>query len=612
MEEVNKGFQDHHIEGTNKMVPFINERDLLAAEEQKARDPQGVDELLMQEMMRLSHKDRNDIQEEIHGVKCLAVEETPELVERALYELACEVDERTPDHQKKAYLQSQQPPKELPEHQRILHELHQLEPLPQSSYVNDVEFKLRFLRCELFDIPKSAKRMLNFLDLVLELFGDYALRRPIRLSDFTKEEMRYMRKGRFQIMPNRDRSGRRISTIFPEHEHEKCPPLIKAKITLYQSWAVGYNDVETQRKGHVILVWFDKTFPIKFAAEKLRYRFDVLKSNRVCAIHVCSPDTPYFRMRRSIAVMRCGNENRSALRIHLGESVELQYALQGYGIPAEDIPISWTGKIKIKNLVQWMRIRHAVESYDEYLYSSGSSASMPPSGIVECPQPNDVLFRKGNSYVSHPGNATLRATIEALACTCNDDKEVLKRPKQLASEIFDERKELQRRSDDDLQTNSAGGSIGRYLIWNNQKDWWNEMTDKDQICLKLEYMVRELRKSCGKGGHNKGQKCANGHNRKSQKRVNNSSNNNNNNNSTGSPAIIKVKSDTVMFRSQDGRSDDRFGARFSKIQRKSGVLDCTHHSRRNYNSGSSDEDERHQGQERTTECFGLQFSPCNF
>jgi hypothetical protein len=233
MDEVNSGFRNHHIEGTNKMVPFNNERELLAAEEQKARDPQGVEELLMQEMMRLSHNDRNDIQEEIHGVKCLAVEETPELVERALYELACEVDERTPDHQKKAYLQSQQPPKELPEHQRILHELHQLEPLPQSSYVNDVEFKLRFLRCELFDIPKSAKRMLNFLDLVLELFGDYALRRPIRLSDFTKEEMRHMRKGRFQIMPNRDRSGRRLSTIFPEHEHAKCPPLTKVSSSFF-------------------------------------------------------------------------------------------------------------------------------------------------------------------------------------------------------------------------------------------------------------------------------------------------------------------------------------------------------------------------------------------
>lgn len=635
---------------TNLTQQILMQRDYelekIKAEERKAEDPNAVDDLLTREMMKLSVKERNDTQEEIHGVRCLAIEETPDVVEKALVELAWQVDELTPAFQKKAYLQSQQPPaaEELPEHQRILHELHQLEPLPQSSYVNDVDFRLRFLRCELFDIEKSAKRMLNYLDMALELFGDYALRRPIRLSDFSKEEMRYMRKGRFQIMPNRDRSGRRISTIFPETDHLTAPPLIKAKICLYQSWAVGYKDVETQRKGHIILVWFDKTFQKKFTAEKLRYRFDALKCTRISAIHVCSPDTPYYRLRRSIAVMRSGDEDRSKLRIHLGDSVELQYALQGYGLPAEDIPISWTGKVKIKNLVQWMRIRHALENYEEYASTSNASGNSTSnnipslaSDIVECPQPNDVLFRKGNSYVSHTGNARLRGLIIARASfddpsssatadnkkgdkskdnnkyTNNTNPESVKRPKQLASEIFNERLELVSLAHGDAEKSG----IGRYLIWNNKKDWWNEMTDREQICLKIEYMIRELKKSREKGKKNKLSRL-----RKSQKRSTETQ--------TGqlqlpatttadastSTNTIKLQSATAVFRSQDGSADSVFGGgcgnqlKRQRLHNRSPFEDVHNNSDGNGSGENSSDEEFCRRNERMTECFGMRFSPC--
>ena len=187
-------------------------------------DLPDADDILTQEMMNLSVKDRNDMQEEMHGVKCLAIEESPEMVEKALFLLKRVIDEFTPDCDKRAYLQSQQPPKEITEHQRILN---QLEPHPQQSYANGIDFRLRFLRCDLFDVKKAAKRLLKFLDLVLELFGDYALRRPIRLSDFSKEEIRFMKYGRYQIMPNRDRAGRRVYVMLAQHgldpRYKLCP-----------------------------------------------------------------------------------------------------------------------------------------------------------------------------------------------------------------------------------------------------------------------------------------------------------------------------------------------------------------------------------------------------
>ena len=250
------------------------EREVIALQEQTAGDPEIVDDLLTQEMMNLSIKDRNDIQEEIHGVKCLAVEETPELLQAALKQLAYEINENTPDSQKEAYLQSLRMKLNNDELQRRLHaQLHSSQPQfmamskshnTHTTHTNnnndndtsnnnrsycyihdDVEFRLRFLRCELFHVQKSAKRMLQFLDLALELFGEFALRRPIRLSDFTKEEMRYLRKGRFQVMPNRDRSGRRVSTIFPEDANalqassSECPALIKVSFVFACACSCG-------------------------------------------------------------------------------------------------------------------------------------------------------------------------------------------------------------------------------------------------------------------------------------------------------------------------------------------------------------------------------------
>lgn len=156
-------------------------------------DPNYVDTLLSSELLQLSMQDRNAIQEEIHGVHCLAQEETPELLEQTLRKLDFEL-EKLPTYETRAYQQSQGLP---------------------GTYVNTLKFRLRFLRCELFDAKKAAKRISFFLNAALDLFGEYALERPLRLSDFKKEELKYMRQGRYQWLPFRDRSGRRIVVIFP-------------------------------------------------------------------------------------------------------------------------------------------------------------------------------------------------------------------------------------------------------------------------------------------------------------------------------------------------------------------------------------------------------------
>ncbi len=150
-------------------------------------DTNAVDVMLSRELEKVSFSDRNAIHEEVHGVRNLAVIETPLLIERSLQAMQVEIHQI---HPKPAY-----------DHAVMMH----------SHWVlHDSNLKLRFLRTERFNVQKAAGRFVRFWDLVLEYYGAVALQRPIRMSDLGKEEMELLRSGEFQLLPFRDRSGRRI------------------------------------------------------------------------------------------------------------------------------------------------------------------------------------------------------------------------------------------------------------------------------------------------------------------------------------------------------------------------------------------------------------------
>ncbi len=169
----------------------LNDHEVSPIQESEQTKPaqREIDDLLSKELLKLSMQDRNAIVEEIHGVQTIAPRETPLMIQSALREFAVHVDQM-PIDQKAAFLRSQE--------------------LYPHSYINEKDFRLRFLRCDLFDTKKAAIRFVEFLDLVSDLFGDYVLRRPIQITDFTWEEMQAMRHGYLQLLPYRDRSGRRI------------------------------------------------------------------------------------------------------------------------------------------------------------------------------------------------------------------------------------------------------------------------------------------------------------------------------------------------------------------------------------------------------------------
>lgn len=484
-----------HQSQRQPLLEYYEQQQLSPPREEK-KFSQAVDNLLLQEIMQLSLQDRNDIQEEIHGVKCLASTETQLLLVSSLRRLETELDKVVPSEKNKPFLLARE--------------------LGEDSYVNTVEFKLRFLRRFFFDAKEAAVCICSFLHQISSIFGSVSLKRQLSLhKDFKKRELREFRKGRFQLLPFRDRSGRRILVIFADEELEQMAPGIRAKFIFYLSTVATRDDVETQRKGLVVIIWFSASYSDCYRS---RIRQSPLQDYgswicvRVSALHVCSPNTPAFRFRRAIFALRA-YRHRSRLKIHAGEPVELRYILQGFGIPTENIPLTWSGSIKVVYLKNWMKLRNAIED-DEYeqcqLPSGGlslTSSNSIMSNVVECPNSNDVIFRQGTSLNCHTGNVRFRSLVEStvIRFRSNPSSSNISTNDQDDSDSKSFNEDGDEKSSSSTPTSTLISEIidriitkdeGRVLVWtpNHGKEkygCWCKITNEDQIYSKIEYIVRE-------------------------------------------------------------------------------------------------------------------------
>jgi hypothetical protein len=171
-------------------------------------DPRKVDEMLSKELTQMSVHERDRVYEEIHGVASLCPEETPELVQTSLNEMELEVE---------AWKRHQTSHQDLPFHRASIDLVNGLP--PHSYILQKQDFWLRLLRCELFDAKKAAIRLFRFVEFMHEQYGPAVLERPLQMSDLAeidnpdvkgKDIMECMKAGHTQLLPFRDRSGRRI------------------------------------------------------------------------------------------------------------------------------------------------------------------------------------------------------------------------------------------------------------------------------------------------------------------------------------------------------------------------------------------------------------------
>lgn len=160
-----------------------------------AANPSAIQSLLMDELAQLSLEEKQDIEDEIHGFFTKKPQETAEMIHESLLLMRQEVD-RIPPINRQAYFRAM---------------------LMNRNTVDNVtplvltpEYGLKFLRAELFDARKAAVRYCKWLELLFEYYGDCGLMRQLYLSDLGTEELKFLKAGHIQLLPSRDRMGRRI------------------------------------------------------------------------------------------------------------------------------------------------------------------------------------------------------------------------------------------------------------------------------------------------------------------------------------------------------------------------------------------------------------------
>jgi len=342
---------------------------------------------------------------------------------------------------------------------------------PNDTYVNTVEFRLRFLRCELFDAKKAALRLVKFLDFVHEIFdGNELLRRPIKITDLSKAEMKIMRLGIYQLLPYRDRSGRPVYAELGDMGF-MLDLKMRMRIRIYMFYIAG-DDIESQRKGLVILGWIEGDFtntPMPLHQKNRRLTKHLLAAIPIRSVvyHICMPDTLYFRLLRSFLYSIAPRSSLCRFKCHTVKGIERRYRLKGFGIPVEMIPITDTGNIKRTYLYQWIKVRKIIESKDNLNDLEGGS-------IILLPASKDVLIRTGTTTISHPGNEYFRGMIERKHNDFRSGSEFTL--SFLAQDIVEEIERLE----------------GRFLKWDS-RGFWTELTDRSQIIFKVEISIRDFK-----------------------------------------------------------------------------------------------------------------------
>ncbi|KAL3935257.1 MAG: hypothetical protein SGBAC_009186 [Bacillariaceae sp.] len=372
---------------------FFQEEDV----PKEAADPDLVDSIIAAEISKLSVEDREKAFLDIHGAPQL-IDESPGLIKTSLLEMedALEV---------------------LPNR-----EAYDLAKSMDSEYVMNGEFRLLFLRADLFNAKKAAIRFSRHFQLKMDLFGAEKLALDITQDDLEKEAMDLLYSGYGRILPQRDQGGRLVNVIIANPEHPATDATLRRA---FYNGMVNTEDPNAQRIGLVFIVYYlghgaASGFHSQDINRKLPKVTEALPQ-RTAAVHMCY-DTGAWAPSHSLIKMAFNTFAKVRIRTHYGSHEECLASLQTHGIHPSIMPITIDGKPAYVDSYQLsLRQRRRRERL-----------SKPRRQKIFVPSEDDVLLGKGAPTQNFSGNQRLRSLV--LAC----QKRYEKTPKGLKNAIAQE------------------------------------------------------------------------------------------------------------------------------------------------------------------------------
>jgi hypothetical protein len=196
------------------------------------------------------------------------------------------------------------------------------------SYVRSYLFCIKFLRSELFDVKKAADRYMQCIDFLVDYFGLFALERPLFLNDLNKEEHKLLKEGQLQLLPSRDRSGRRV-VVFLGTFGYGYTQMNRFRVGMYIIGQVASDDECTQKNGLVCIYSRHSTTlreVVEYASHQTEcIRFVASLPVRYSAFHCFLPDD----IIKGMMLNMIGKRTRLVTRIHTGTLVRFAYLFFG-------------------------------------------------------------------------------------------------------------------------------------------------------------------------------------------------------------------------------------------------------------------------------------------
>lgn len=415
-------------------------------------DPAEVDRMLAEELNGLSLDDRERVMEEVHGIFDRSTIQHDGL-EDALRAMGNELDDYyfgsgstaakiTDDSDNNAF-------DDTSTSSPIKYSAYLEARAKNSSLVVDRNFRLAFLLSAGNNPKEAALKLMKYLDFIRDLYETSdVLFRPVFLEDLNSSAKQQLVMGSYQILPDRDSSGRRIFCYLRD---------VSFKLASYremqQLYIYFHQRIMEDEKGMVAVVFLHNSTMFTEGSSTFEYAMKLynILPHRYSAIHLCMPNRPSYHLIRSAIMLIVGKESRSRVRCHIGSLVECQYNLRPFGIPVGRLPAALElnttyRKDNIANHTKWLRTQRAKEiairnilsgkqvsvglcqhpedvncdvkcDVDHFVAEGNKAAGMQAVNIfrlkfVECPLHEDCLFGRGRSTMKHPGNVAMRRLIE--------------------------------------------------------------------------------------------------------------------------------------------------------------------------------------------------------
>lgn len=360
-----------------------------------------IDSMVAQEMSAMSMKDLEEVYHDVHCVSS-EINETPELIQRSLLQLAQELD-RIDDKTAFNLAQSINP-----------------------AYVKNPKFRLQFLRADRMDPTRAAGRLIRHFQAKLELFGVDMLTKDITQDDLDEETLVALYHGSGQTLPVRDRAGRLILVSFV---HPTNISIVAKLRRIFYGIMVNVENEEAQRKGCVGVSYLVGN---QLNISEIRHRrnwnskLSVLWTAlpiRIDASHYCH-DSIAWKTLFAVFKMATTMFTRLRIREYYGTQSECLSHLQSFGIPSHEFPLKEDGTILTEAHVEMWTKRRALErarnqrSHQEDQQQQNIPLENSPTNIhdaldrIDVPGWNDVLLGRGKPCYHHSGNIRLRKIID--------------------------------------------------------------------------------------------------------------------------------------------------------------------------------------------------------